>query len=146
MRKPAAILFVLSLAILALAMIPAAGLAAQGGNGNGAEKGNGGGNGGGGTAPSTASVNVSPNPAAAGGARVDVTGCGYAFRVAEIRIEHSAGYTETYVNGVWADGCMNPTYFLTREAGTYTVNVYQANSDRRNATQVLMASDSLVVG
>jgi hypothetical protein len=32
-RKPAAILFVLSLAVLALALVPAAGLAAKGGNG-----------------------------------------------------------------------------------------------------------------
>ena len=32
MRKPAAVLFVLSLAVLALALVPAAGLAAKGGN------------------------------------------------------------------------------------------------------------------
>jgi len=43
-RKPAAILFVLSLAVLALALVPATGLAAKGGNGAG--KAGGGGDGG----------------------------------------------------------------------------------------------------
>ena len=49
MRKPAAILLVLSLAVLALALIPAAGLAAKGGNsgGNSASGGGGGQPGGG---------------------------------------------------------------------------------------------------
>ena len=50
-RKPAAILFVLSLAVLALALVPAAGLAAKGGNperGGGGGGNGGGGNGGGG--------------------------------------------------------------------------------------------------
>ncbi len=42
MRKPAAVLFVLSLAVLALALVPAAGLAAKGGNA-GAHGGGGGG-------------------------------------------------------------------------------------------------------
>ena len=45
MRKPTAILFVLSLAVLALALVPAAGLAAKGGN---PERGGGGGGGNGG--------------------------------------------------------------------------------------------------
>jgi hypothetical protein len=48
MRKPAAVLFVLSLAVLALALVPAAGLAAKGGNGGG---GGGHGGGGGGSKP-----------------------------------------------------------------------------------------------
>ena len=47
MRKPAAVLFVLSLAVLALALVPAAGLAAKGGGGN-TPTGGGGGHGGGG--------------------------------------------------------------------------------------------------
>lgn len=46
-RKPAGILFVLSLAVLALALVPAAGLGAQGGV-HGKPDGGGGGNGGGG--------------------------------------------------------------------------------------------------
>lgn len=46
-RKPAAIVFVLSLAVLALVVLPAAGLAAKGGNA-GSQGGGGGGKGGGG--------------------------------------------------------------------------------------------------
>lgn len=42
-RKPAAVLLVLSLAVLALALIPAAGLAAKGGNGGNKPSGGGGG-------------------------------------------------------------------------------------------------------
>ncbi len=54
MRKPAAILFVLSLAVLALALVPAAGLAAKGGNGGGGGKpGGGGGKPGGGSSTSS---------------------------------------------------------------------------------------------
>ena len=49
MRRPAAILLVLSVAVLALALIPAAGLAAKGGNSGNTTHGNGGGNGGGGS-------------------------------------------------------------------------------------------------
>lgn len=45
MRKPAAIVLVLSLAVLALAVVPAAGLAAKGGNGGGKPGGGGGGGG-----------------------------------------------------------------------------------------------------
>jgi hypothetical protein len=101
--------------------------------------------GGPGGALSTASVNVSPNPVPAGGARVDLTGCGYDMKPAELRIVHSAGYTEAYMDGVWADGCLNPTYFLTREAGTYTVSVYQADRNKRRPW-VLKASATLTVG
>jgi len=52
-RKPAAILFVLSAAALALALVPAAGLAAKGGNSG---KPGGGGNGGGGGSTSSLSL------------------------------------------------------------------------------------------
>ena len=101
--------------------------------------------GGPGGAPSAASVNVSPNPAPADGARVDLTGCGYDMKPAELRIVHSAGYVEAYMDGVWADGCLNPTYFHTREAGTYTVSVYQADRNKRRPW-VLKASTTLTVG
>ncbi len=66
-RKPAAMLFVLSLAVLALALVPAAGFAAKGGNSSGGGGGKPGGGGGGAT---SASVSASPNPAAANGAPV----------------------------------------------------------------------------
>lgn len=46
MRKPAAVLFVLSVAVLALALVPAAGLAAKGGGGAASKPGGGGGGGG----------------------------------------------------------------------------------------------------
>jgi len=46
MRKPAAVLVVLSLAVLALALVPAAGLAAKGGGGSGGSGSEGGGGGG----------------------------------------------------------------------------------------------------
>ena len=92
----------------------------------------------------TAVLNVSPNPAPANGARVDVTGCGYEMKPAELRIVHSAGQTEAYMDGVWADGCLNPTYFLTREAGTYTVSVYQADRNKRRPW-VLKASTTVTV-
>src|SRR5262245_37170305 len=52
MKKPAAVLFVLSLAVLALALVPAAGLAAKGGGANTAGGKPGGGGGGGGKKPS----------------------------------------------------------------------------------------------
>ena len=42
MRKPAAMLFVLSLAVLALALVPAVGLAAKGGGGAAGKPGGGG--------------------------------------------------------------------------------------------------------
>jgi len=45
-RKPVAILFVLSLAVFALALVPAAGIAAKGGNGGNPNRGGGGGDGG----------------------------------------------------------------------------------------------------
>jgi hypothetical protein len=48
-RKPAAILLVLSLAVLALALVPAAGLAAKGGGGGNSTAGGGKGGGGGGS-------------------------------------------------------------------------------------------------
>jgi hypothetical protein len=132
-----------ALVVVALAIGVPTGLAAKGGNGHG-NGGNGGGQGGGGG--STATINVSPNPAPADGARVDITGCGYEVEPAEIRIVHSAGYTEAYMDAVWADGgCLNPTYFLTREAGTYTVNVYQTGGSKGHPTHVLKASTTLAV-
>ncbi|HXG75017.1 MAG TPA: hypothetical protein VNJ53_00455 [Gaiellaceae bacterium] len=122
-----------ALAVLAVGVVPA-GFAAKGGGGKPGEP------------PAPATLSVAPNPAPANGARVDITGCGYDFVPAEIRIVHSAGYTEAYMDPVWADGCLNPTYFLTAEAGTYTVGVYQATGNRRHPTLVLKASATLSVG
>lgn len=124
--------------VIAVAATPA--LAGKGGNGNG-NGGNGNGNGHSTSAPSW--VSASPNPAAAGGERVEVTGCGFDVSYpVELRIIHSAGYTEAYAVGVWYTGCMNPTPIFTSEAGTYRIEVYQRNS--REST--LQATTSLSVG
>ena len=106
--------------------------------------GKGNGQGGGGSA-TPASVSVSPNPAPAGGSRVDLTGCGYAFALAEIRIVHPTGDVEAYTDGVWSTGCLSPTYFLTREPGSYTISVYQTGGTRRHPTSVLKATTTLTV-
>jgi hypothetical protein len=103
----------------------------------------GGGGGGGGT---SAWVSASPNPAASGGAKVSVSGCGLDVATTEMDIVHSAGYTEVLYVPVWSPGCLDTnTYFLTKEAGTYTINIYQMSSTRRNATKALKASTTLTV-
>ena len=61
MRKPTAILLVLSLAVLALALVPAAGLAAKGGTaGKGGGGGGGGKPGGGGSTDGSSSISLAP--------------------------------------------------------------------------------------
>jgi hypothetical protein len=111
-----------------------------------AKGGHGGGGGGGGS--TTAWVSASPNPAAAQGATVVLSGCGYQFEPAEIDVVHSAGYTDVYWTAVWSSGgnCFS-TSFVTAEAGTYTINVYQAVSPShpRRGT-ALVASTKLTVG
>lgn len=100
----------------------------------------------GGAVVTNAWVSASPNPAAAGGARVEVSGCGYdKYYPAEVRIAHSAGYTQAYMVAVWNTSCLNVTPFLTQEAGTYTISVYQRTSKRKNAAPVLKASTVLTV-
>lgn len=94
---------------------------------------------------STASVSATPNPASSG-TTVWLEGCGYDTRSpAEIRINHSAGYTESYAAAVWYTGCMNPSPFVTSEAGTYTIEVYQRPPKPRNAAPQLKASTTLIV-
>ena len=102
-RKPAAILLVLSLAVLALALVPAAGLAAKGGNG-------------GDTSTTAAWVSVSPNPAPTY-SRVDLDGCGFEVKPVQVRIVHSAGYTEVYGAASGAPDVLTPTS-LPQEPGT----------------------------
>jgi hypothetical protein len=139
-KKPAAILFVLSLAVLALALVPAAGLAAKGGNGT--QGGGGGGKPPGGGSTPSATVTASPNPADAYGALVELTGCGYdMYQPAELNVVHSAGYTEAYMVTVWSPGCLHPTSIATAEPGTYTINMYQFGKRGK----VLVASTTLTV-
>ena len=61
---------------------------------------------------------------------------------AEVRVVHSAGYTEAFMVTVWNPGCLNTTTFHTAEAGTYTIQVYQS-SGRKGS--VLKASTVLTV-
>jgi hypothetical protein len=124
--------------VLALAVGVPSAFAAQGGNGNG----NGGGSGDGG---GTASLAASPNPAAPNGTRVYLTGCGYEFKVARVKISHSAGYVEEFDWGMASTGCLVSGYFVTREAGTYSVDVHQAQRNSRKP-YVLKASTTLTVG
>jgi hypothetical protein len=109
-------------------------LAEKGGAGRGNR--NGGGDSGG-----TPWVSASPNPASAEGSRVELNGCGYDVNYpAEVRIVHSAGYAEADGVAVWNTGCLNRTPFLTREAGTYTISVYQRPPKPRRASPQLKAS------
>jgi hypothetical protein len=92
---------------------------------------------------SPAWVSASPDPAPAG-SRVELTGCGFDVKPAQIRIHHSAGYSETYGVGMWSTGCFSGT-FDTQEAGTYTIEVYQEQRNTRKS-MVLKASTTLSVG
>src|SRR5262245_43180064 len=115
----------------ALVLVPTA-LAGKGGNGHGG--------GGGNAEPSPAWVGASPTPAAVGD-RVWLSGCGYQFTSVQVRITAPSGSAQSYFVGMWSTGCMDTNYFVAREAGTYHVEVWQANSKNL----VLMASTSLSV-
>ena len=101
-----------------------------------------GGTAGAGTDAAPAWVSASPDPAPAGSS-VQLTGCGYDVKPAQIRIHHSAGYSETYGVGMWSTGCFSGT-FRTQEAGTYTIEVYQDQRNTRKA-MLLKASTTLDV-
>jgi len=93
----------------------------------------------------SASVSATPNPASPG-ATVWIQGCGYdTSSPAEIRIYHPGGNMESYAAAVWYTGCMNPSPFVTRETGTYTIKVYQRPRKPRNAQAQLKASTTLGV-
>jgi hypothetical protein len=127
-RKSAAVFVVTMLALLALVLVPAT---LAGGSGSS-------------SSTSAAWVTASPNPATAGGSRYDVDGCGFEVKPVQVRIVHSAGYTEIYGAGIWSPGCID-TYFYTAEAGTYTIDVYQSSGNRKRTTYVLKASTVLTV-
>lgn len=110
-------LALLASAIVVVGASPA--LAEKGGNGRGK---------GGSAFTVPAWVSASPNPVPAGGSRYEVNGCGFELEPVEVHIVHPAGRVEAWAIGVWNTGCMNPTPFLTDEAGTYRIEVYQQNS------------------
>ena len=120
-------------AVSALAVAAPTGLAASAGNGGGP-----------GSTTSPAAVSASPDPAAANGTRVYLSGCGYEFRVARVKVTHSAGYVEEFDWGMGSNGCLVSGYFLTREAGTYSIDVLQSQKSQRKS-YVLKASTSLTV-
>ena len=99
-----------------------------------------------GTAATSAWVSASPNPATAWGGRVNLAGCGFAMAPAEVRVIHSAGYTNTYMVAMWSTGCMDTAYFTTAEPGTYRIEVYQTTGTKRRATTTLKATTTLTVG
>ncbi len=122
-------------------LVTAPALAGKGGNGKASGKP------GGDTTTSRAWVSASPNPAAASGTRVELNGCGYDVNYpAEVRIVHAAGYTESYGVAVWYTGCLNPTPFLTREPGTYTIQVYQRQRQVRKGMLLKASAPLTVVG
>jgi hypothetical protein len=91
-------------------------------------------------------VTASPNPAAAWGAKVDLTGCGFIPGVAaKVVVTHSTGASESFYVSMWGTGCMDTAYFLTSEPGTYTIQVFQTSGGKRSVTTTLQASTSLVV-
>ncbi len=109
--------------------------------GNGTGKGGAGGS----TTATSAWVSASPNPAGSWGTRVEVNGCGYDVNYpAEVRIRHSAGYTESYGVVVWYTGCLNVTPFLTKEPGSYVIDVLQRQRLLRKGL-LLKASTTLTV-
>jgi hypothetical protein len=65
---------------------------------------------------------------------------------AQVRVIHSAGYTNTYMVAMWSTGCMDTAYFTTAEAGTYRIEVYQTSGTKRRATTTLKATTTLTVG
>jgi hypothetical protein len=114
MRKPAVVLLVLSLAVLALALVPATGLAAKGGGGGGSHGGGGGGKpGGGGSTSSSLTVvmvtdkngNGSPNWGDTITFNVSTTATAYPY----VQVLCSQGGTVVYsANAGFYDGYLWP--------------------------------------
>jgi hypothetical protein len=80
---------------------------------------------------------------ATAGHRVDLTGCGYEVKPAQIRVTNSAGYAEIFGVGMWSTGCFSG-YFYAPEAGTYTIDVYQSQRNTHKP-MLLKASTTLSV-
>jgi hypothetical protein len=128
-------LLVLSLAVLALALVPAGGLAAKGGNSDNPNRGGGNGNGGGGT--SSATLVPSCNPCVAG-AMVYFSGSGYDPSQGVAQLDVAGAFTST---AVYADGTISFDWPYFGSAGTYDVKAYQ----RKGGRVVLKAQVTVVV-
>ena len=123
MRKPAAVILVLSLAALALALVPAAGLAAKGGNGGGGH----GGGGGGGPAPSTSATLYSSCNPCANGTVARFWGSGYDASQPRgmAAVQDSSGNTTWIGINVASDGTTSFELYMS-PSGTYDVKVLQS--------------------
>jgi hypothetical protein len=133
-RKPAAILLVMSLAVLALALVPAAGLAAKGGNAGAGGKPGGGGSG------SSASLTLSPNPVVSWSAFWG-SGCGYTVGTQVNVVVNSPYWNAGFPVAVDATGCMRFQFWVDGP-GTYGVKTMQNLSGNK---QTVLASASLTV-
>jgi hypothetical protein len=129
MRKPTAVLFVLSLAVLALALVPAAGLAAKGGNasaGGGGKPGGGGGSTGGSSLPLVMVTDVNSNGTPNWGDTVT-------FRVStssQVRLTCDQGGVLVYnANAAWYDG--NPfayMQYMKLQSGAWTAGAAECRA------------------
>lgn len=154
-RKPAALLLVLSLAVLALVLIPAAGIAAKGGNSEnpsrGGGKGGGGGGGGGGDAGTLSVVMVmDENGNGAPNWNDEVT-----FDVSTTATDRPWVRLDCYQAGVWVL-TSNAGYFdmypwapnftlasgaWTSGAGNCVASLYMVTSNGRSKTLATMGFD-----
>ena len=138
-RKPAAVLLVLSLAVLALALIPAAGLAAKGGNSDNPNRGGGNGGGGGGSA---ATISFNPSPVVVG-QQYQVNGSGFR---ANTWVTVGAHYSDTlwWNSGVTDDqGNVSLTFTATSAGQVYHEAQQMGNNDRlRLATSATLTVTS----
>jgi hypothetical protein len=129
-------LLVLSLAVLALALVPAGGLAAKGGNSDNPNRGGANGNGNGGGTPS-ATLDSSCIPTCAAGSYASFWGSGY---------DGSQGLAQLYVSGAWtaipvaADGTVSFSWYMSA-TGPYDFRVYQHGNGKHK--MVLMAQLSV---
>ena len=72
----------------------------------------------------SATLVATPNPAVVG-QQVWLSGCGYLFEPAQERITQPDGTVLTYSVGVWSTGCLDNSYFVPKQQGNYTVQIFQ---------------------
>ena|ERR1043166_402568 len=87
------------------------------------------------TTVGTATVTASPNPATVG-SNIMISGCGYQFAVASVRVTQPDGSALLFYVGMWSTGCLDTAYFTANQAGTYTIQVFQGSSTPSASTAV----------
>lgn len=152
MRKPAAVLLVLSLAVVALALVPAAGLAAKGGNGGNATHGGGGGGGGAGSTTSTLTGPVMVTDTGTAGLSQGDT---VTFDVSTTATDKPYVLLNCYVSGTWVstttagffpESPWAPNFTLassgwTSGAGNCTATLYMVNSHGKTQNLASLSFD-----